>query len=251
VEIRLKQEEIHLRVVGIIGYKKSGKTSLLVKIAQELTSRGYTVSSLKHVSGNIDLAGTDTSLHKQFTKQTAIVSPSESAIFLPESKNVEQMLAFLESDFVLIEGFKKEKTYPKIICLRPDDDLKTLVDGLEICVYGMRLDQNLDIDVPIFSSDDDIGKIADLVEQKAFKLPNLNCGECGYENCYKLALEIVKGNKAINNCVTLNTDINIKIDGQNIPLKTFVANILTNTITGMLSSLKDYKKGSIDIKIKN
>jgi len=240
-----------LRVVGIIGYKKSGKTSLLVKLARELTARGYTVSSLKHVSENIDLAGTDTSLHKQFTKQTAAVSPSESTIFLPESKNVEQMLTFLESDFVLIEGFKKEKTYPKIICLKPDDDLKTLVDGLQICIYGMRLEQDLDIDVPIFNSENDISKIADLVEQKAFKLPNLNCGECGYENCYKLALEIIKGNRTINDCVALNADINIQIEGQTIPLKPFVANILTNTIIGMLSSLKDYKKGSIDIKIKN
>jgi molybdopterin-guanine dinucleotide biosynthesis protein B len=240
-----------LRVVGVIGYKKSGKTSLLVKLAQELTARGYTVSSLKHVSENIDLVGTDTSLHKQFTKQTAAVSHSESAIFLPESKNVEQMLTFLESDFVLIEGFKKEKTYPKIICLKPDEDLKTLVDGLQICIYGMRLEQNLDIDVPIFNSENDISMIADLVEQKAFKLPNLNCGECGYENCYKLALEIIKGNKNINDCVALNADIKIQIEGLTIPLKPFVANILTNTIIGMLSSLKDYRKGNIDIKIRN
>jgi molybdopterin-guanine dinucleotide biosynthesis adapter protein len=240
-----------LRVVGVIGYKKSGKTSLLVKLAQELTLRGYTVSSLKHVSENIDIAGTDTSLHKQFTKQTAVISPTESAIFFPESKNVEHILTFLESDFVLIEGFKKEKTYPKIICLKPDDDLNSLADGLEICIYGMGLDQNLDIGVPLFNSDNDIDKIADLVEQKAFKLPNLNCGECGYENCYELALEIIKGNKTINDCVALNVNINIQIDGQTMPLKPFVANILTNTIIGMLSSLKDYKKGNIDIKIKN
>jgi molybdopterin-guanine dinucleotide biosynthesis protein B len=237
-----------LKAVGIIGYKKSGKTRLLVSLAKELTERGYTVSSLKHVSERIDIADTDTSLHKQFTRQTAAVSPYESAVFFPESKNVEQMLSLLESDFILIEGFKKEKTYPKIICLKPEDDLKTLVDGLQICVYGTGLSQDLCADVPIFN-ESDISKIADLVEQKAFKLPNLNCGGCGYDSCYELALEIIKGNKIFDDCVSLNADLKIQINGQTIPLNPFVSNLLTNTITAMLSSLKDYRSGSIDIHV--
>lgn len=238
-----------MRAVGIIGYKKSGKTSLLLKLARELNARGYTISSLKHVSENIDLADTDTALHKQFTKQTAAISPFESAVFFSESKNVEQMLTFLESDFVLIEGFKKENTYPKIICLKSDDDLTTLLDGLQLCVCGIGLDQNLDVDVPIFNSDRDIIKIADIVEQKAFKLPNLNCGGCGYESCYMMAQEIIKGNETVNNCVALNTDIKIKINSQTLPLKPFVANLLKNTIIAMLSSLKEYRNGDINIHL--
>ena len=238
-------------MVGIIGYKKSGKTSLLVKLARELNARGYTVSSLKHVSDKIDLAGTDTYQHRQFTKQTAVVSSSESAVFYSESKNVEHILSFLESDFILIEGFKKEKTYPKIICLKPEDDLNTLLDGLQICICSLELNQNPDVDVPILNPENDICKIADLVEQKTFKLPNLNCGGCGYENCYNLALEIIQSNRTINDCVVLNADIEIQINGQTISLKPFVANLLTNTITAMLSSLKDYQNGDINIHISN
>jgi len=113
-------EKLILRAVGIIGYKNSGKTTLLTKLAGELNARGYTVSSIKHTSEGIDIANKDTHEHKQFTKQTAIIAPSESAIFFTE-KNLEYMISLLEADFVLIEGLKKERTYPKIICLKSGD----------------------------------------------------------------------------------------------------------------------------------
>lgn len=240
-----------MKVVGITGYKKSGKTTLLIKIAHELTSRGYTVSSLKHSSGNIDLPSTDTSLHRQFTIQTAITSSNESAIFFPKSKNVEEMLSYLQADFILIEGFKAEKTYPKIICLRRDDDPQTLMDGLQICAISNNPDHFGDIGVPIFDPDSDIHKITNLIEQKAFKLPNLNCGACGYDSCYEMALEIIKSNKSIDDCIALNTDIKIEIDGQIIPLNPFTSKLMLNTIKAMLSSLKNYHKGKINIHIDN
>jgi molybdopterin-guanine dinucleotide biosynthesis protein B len=238
-----------MRVVGIVGYKKSGKTTLLVKIARELTMRGYTVASLKHVSDHLDLPATDTSLHRQFTIQTAAIGPKESAIFFQESKNIEQMLSYLQADFVLVEGFKTEKTYPKIICLRQDDDPETLMDGLQICAVSDNPDKFSEINVPILNPESDISKITDLIEQKAFKLPNLNCGGCGCDNCYELALEIIKGKRSIDDCVALNTDIKIEIDGQVMPLNPFVAKLMSNTIKAMLSSLKNYHNGKVEIHI--
>jgi len=225
-----------LKAVGIIGYKKSGKTTLLMRLARELTARGYTVSSVKHTSRDLDLPGADTALHRKFAHQVAAISPEESAIFFRESMNLEEMLNYLKADFVLIEGFKKEKTFPKIVCLRPDDNPKTLLDGLEICIVGA-------------GPESDISRIADLVEEKAFKLPNLDCGACGYKTCYELALQIVKGAKTIEDCRSLNADVQIKIDGRIMPAKPFISDLVRNTITGLLSSLKGYRKGKIEIKI--
>ena len=238
-----------MKVVGIVGYKKSGKTTLLVKVARELTERGYTVASLKHTSESLDLPSTDTSLHRQFTIQTAAISPKESAIFFSESKSIEDMLSYLKADFILIEGFKTEKTYPKIICLRPDDNPKSLMDGLQICAVSDNPDHFGIIGFPIFHPEKDISKIADLIEQKAFKLLNLNCRACGYDSCYDMALEIVKGDKTIDDCVALNADIKIEIDGQIIPLNPFVSKLMSNTIKAMLSSLKSYHNGKVEIHI--
>jgi molybdopterin-guanine dinucleotide biosynthesis protein B len=236
-----------MRAVGIIGYKKSGKTSLLVSLARELTNRGYTISTVKHVSCDLDLPETDTTLHKEFANQVAAISPQESAIFFRDSLNLEEMLNYLKADFILIEGFKKERTYPKIVCLRPGDDLETILDGLEICLVGSRPDSQLD--VPLLDADGDISEITDLVEKKAFKLPNLDCEACGYKTCYELALQIVKGNKTTEDCRSLYANMQIKINDRIMPVKPFVVDMVGNTITGMLSSLKGYGKGRIEIVI--
>jgi molybdopterin-guanine dinucleotide biosynthesis protein B len=236
-----------MRAVGVIGYKKSGKTSLLMSLARELTNRGYTISTVKHVSCDLDLPETDTTLHKRFANQVAAISPQESAIFLRDSLNLEEMLNYLRADFILIEGFKKERTFPKIVCLRPGDDLETLLDGLEICIVGSRPDSQSH--VPFLDADGDIIAIADLVEEKAFKLPNLDCEACGYKTCYEMALQIVKGNRTTEDCRSLYADVQIKIGDRIMPVKPFVADMVRNTITGMLSSLKGYGKGKIEIVI--
>ena len=237
-----------MRAVGIVGFKKSGKTSLLVELARELTSRGYRVSSVKHSSGALDLPQTDTALHKEFAHQSAAISPEESAIFFNSSMKLEQILDYIKADFVLIEGFKSQKTFPKIVCLRAEDDPEALLDGLEICVVG-EISEKKGINVPVLDAKGDVGAIADLIEQKAFKLPNLDCGACGYKTCYEMALEIIKGNKTMKNCLSLNSEVMLKIDGETMPLKPFVSDIVRNTITGLLSSLKGYREGKIEIDI--
>jgi molybdopterin-guanine dinucleotide biosynthesis protein B len=237
-----------MKAVGIIGYKKSGKTTLLVNLARELMARGLIISSVKHSSCELDLPETDTALHRKFAHQAAAIAPKEAAIFFRESVNLEEMLNYLKADLVLIEGFKREKTFPKIVCLRPGDDPETLLDGLEICVVGASPD-NLNVDVPILDVESDIGRIADLAMEKAFKLPNLDCEACGYSTCYEMALQIVKGNKTIDDCRSLNADVQIKIGDRIMPAKPFISDMVKNTITGMLSSLKGYRKGKIEIRI--
>lgn len=220
---------------------------MLTNLAQELTVRGLTVSSVKHSSCDLDLPETDTAIHKRFVYQAAAIAINESAIFFKESMVLEEMLNYLKADLILIEGFKRETTFPKIICLRQGDDVETLTDGLEICVVGAS--PAVQMNVPVLDAKRDIGKIADMVEEKAFKLPNLDCGACGYETCYELALQIAEGNKTVGDCRSLNADVQIKINGRIMPAKPFISDIVKNTVTGMMSSLKGYQKGKIEIKI--
>jgi molybdopterin-guanine dinucleotide biosynthesis protein B len=238
-----------IKALGIVGFKNSGKTSLLTNLALELTARGYSISTVKHTSCELDLPETDTARHRQFAHQAAAISPKESAIFFRGSMNLEEMLNYVKADFVLIEGFKKEKTFPKIVCLRPGDDPEALLDGLEICVVGALPDDHTGLNVPILDAERDISRIARLVEEKAFKLPNLDCGACGCNTCYELALQIISGSSTIDDCRSLNADVEIKIDDRIMPAKPFISDLVRNTITGLLSSLKGYRKGQIEIRI--
>ena len=70
-----------MRVIGIIGYKKSGKTTLTIKLSDELTKRGYKVAVVKHVNKDLDLANSDTSKYKEGLTQVAAITQRVSNIF--------------------------------------------------------------------------------------------------------------------------------------------------------------------------
>ncbi len=237
-----REEVIFLKLIGIVGYQASGKTTLAVKLAQELTNRGYKVAVVKHAPQGIDIVDKDTYKYKKIAQGVVAISDKETAIFLPGKHPLEDILKYLQTDYVIVEGFKGEKNYPKILCLKEKSDLMKLSDGLEIAAVG----NFSDLTVPVIN---DINKLCDLIEQKAFKLPNLNCGECCFDSCYELAKEIVKGKKTISDCKALLPDINIKINDTSLPLNQFAQGIIRNTINGMLSSLKGYRPGSIEIKV--
>jgi molybdopterin-guanine dinucleotide biosynthesis protein B len=240
-----------MKVIGITGYKKSGKTTLTLKLSDELIKRGYKVAVIKHINENIDQVNTDTSKYKEVLTQVAAITPEESVIFLKNKKNLEEIIKYFEVDIILIEGFKNEKTFPKIICLREESEKAELFDGLQLCTAGF-VSKGVDPKLCDFNilNDEDIKKIAKIAINKSFKLPNLDCGECGYQDCYGLAQEIVKGNKTLDDCPSLEPSTLVKVNGKIISMNPFIAKIIKNTITGLLSSLKGFIKGDIEIKIK-
>jgi len=240
-----------MKAIGIVGYKKSGKTTLLLKLAEELISRGYQVASIKHISKDVDIANSDTAKYKKYLSQVAAITTKESVLYLKDENNLETILKYLEADIVLIEGLKKEKTFPKIVCLREENEIPELFDGLQLCTASI-FPPNINLEFPAFNilETEDIKKMVDMVIEKSFKLPNLNCGACGYQDCYRLAQEIVQGNKTINDCPSLEPSTLVKINRKMISMNPFIAKIVKNAIIGLLSPLKGFTKGDIEIKIK-
>jgi len=237
-----------MKVVGVIGYKGSGKTSLVVGLSRELKKRGYRVATVKHIHGEIDLPQANTAKHGQYTGEVAAISQRESALFFKRKKSLENIMGYLEADFILVEGFKSERTYPKVVCLREKDEAKDLFDGLQILV-AMLSPKKLRPGLPVLHILKDVERIADIIEKRAFKLPNLNCGACGYQTCYELAKEIIKGNKTDKNCPPLNPSTEVRLGGKILPMNPFVDRIVKSTIKGVISSLKGFRKGRIEIKI--
>jgi molybdopterin-guanine dinucleotide biosynthesis protein B len=236
---------MRVKAVGVVGYKKSGKTTLIMRLSQELSAMGYTVGVVKHVSSTIDLPDNDTSKFREHAAFVAAISSKESEILLQGSKRIEDILTYCSCEIVLVEGFKKEKTFPKIVCIRDRDQEKELFDGLQL--FTASLEPSLS-DYHILN-DDHIKTMASIVSEQSFKLPNLNCGHCGYESCYEMAIEIVNGKKSTEDCVSLNPSISITVDGVEFALNPFMSNLFKNTFLGMLSSLKGFKKGRIEIEI--
>jgi len=236
-----------VKAIGIVGFKDSGKTTLARALVRELLERGHRVAAVKHSSEGLDLLGKDTARLRELADQVGFVSPGESGIFLRGARPLEEILSHLRADFVVIEGFKEERTFPKIVCLSGQPEDERLFDGLAICAVGPA-PQGRELDVPLLGPDE-IGKIADLVEERAFKLPNLNCAGCGFETCYELAREIVKGVRSVEDCVSLRPSVEVRINGKPMALNPFVSEIVVSTIKGLLAPLKGFSEGEIEIKI--
>lgn len=236
-----------MRAVGIVGHRDSGKTRLIQRLGRELKDRGHRLAAVKHSLHGIDLQGKDTARLRESIDEVAFLSPRESVILCEGPQELEEILSQLEADIVLIEGFKGEGTYPKIACLKGEVEDERLFDGLVICAIGPG-DQPRGANVPLLTSDD-VAKIADLVEDKAFRLPNLNCGACGYQTCHELAAGIVAGRKTVEDCVSLHPVTQVKIDGRLLPLNPFTSRIVKDVIVAMLSALKSFSAGEIEIRI--
>jgi molybdopterin-guanine dinucleotide biosynthesis protein B len=114
-------------VIGVAGWKKSGKTTLAVGLITELTARGFKVASVKHAHHNfqIDDADTDSARHRRAgAGQVAIVSSKRWALVSELGGAAEPGLAEVVAqlapcDLVIVEGYKGAPI-PKIEVRRRD-----------------------------------------------------------------------------------------------------------------------------------
>ncbi len=102
-------------VIGIAGWKNSGKTTLAERLIAELTSRGLKVASVKHAhhAFQVDDGPTDSARHRRAgAQQVAVVSRARWAIVrelqdIPEPP-LQEILAKLDpADVVVVEGYKR------------------------------------------------------------------------------------------------------------------------------------------------
>jgi molybdopterin-guanine dinucleotide biosynthesis adapter protein len=102
-------------VIGIVGWKKSGKTTLVVHLVEEFTRRGLRVATVKHAHHDfeIDDGATDSARHRRAgARQVAIVSSRRWALVeelagAPEPA-LDRVVAQLgPCDLVIVEGYKR------------------------------------------------------------------------------------------------------------------------------------------------
>ena len=160
------------KVIGIAGFKKSGKTTLVERLVREFTARGLAVATVKHAhhAFDVDHKGRDSWRHRAAgAHEVAIVSDRMWAIIHPlrgepEPGLDEILVKMAPSDLVLIEGYKRE-SYPKIEVRDPGLGHPALAPGdpsvIAIAASGELAGES----VPVFSRDD-VPAIADFITAK-------------------------------------------------------------------------------------
>jgi molybdopterin-guanine dinucleotide biosynthesis protein B len=95
--------------VAFTGPSNSGKTTLIVKIAQKLIPENK-VAIVKHDPKDkavFDVEGKDSYKFTQTGAHTIVVSPARTTYFAPESKSIDAIIDMVKDfDYLLVEGLK-------------------------------------------------------------------------------------------------------------------------------------------------
>lgn len=131
-------------IIQIVGYKNSGKTTLIARLVAMLHALNLRVAVIKHdVHGfEVDREGTDTYRHRQAgASAVAIVSPWRTAIVEERETPLADLIGHFQAyDLIIVEGFKREP-YPKIVLIRSAEDEHLLTEpaGFAPRCTGKRL----------------------------------------------------------------------------------------------------------------
>ncbi|MBI4297633.1 MAG: molybdopterin-guanine dinucleotide biosynthesis protein B [Chloroflexi bacterium] len=208
-------------IISVVGRSEVGKTTLLEKLIAELKGRGYRVAAVKHdVHGfELDKPGKDSWRLAQAGSDAVVLSSPEKMALI---KNVDHDLALQEIgyllgrefDIILTEGYKQSRGTKIEVHRKGMGEL--------LCAPGELLavatDESLDTPVPQFSLEDAKG-LANLVVDFMAQRQDED--------------------------ITL-----VYVNGKPVPIKSFVEEIISVAILGMVSTLNGVGEvGRLDITI--
>ncbi len=223
-----------MKIVSIVGKKNTGKTSLTVKVIEELTRRGYKVASIKHShhTMEMDKENTDTWKHKQAGSDVVVGIGSTTFFNIRKEMDLNRLLFLIkymdEVDFVVIEGFKRYN-YPKIITSPDVRDEYTIEE-----VDSFTIDQK------------GVEELVDLIGERGHDIVDtLYANNCGFNNGEAIAAEIRNGNLGIDELD--NVHCYLSIDEKVVGLNRFVSDYLKQNVLGVINTLNLDDYGVEDI----
>ena len=160
-----------MKIYGVTGWKNSGKTGLVERLVSEFTTRGFSVSTIKHAHHDFDVdrSGKDSYRHREAGAREVLLSSRKRFALMHELRgnyepSLEMLLARLAPvDLVLIEGFKRDR-HPKIETYR-DVTKNDLIAKYDPTIHAVASDVCITIDRPVFDLDDTAG-IADFIAEE-------------------------------------------------------------------------------------
>jgi len=157
-----------MKIFGIVGWKNSGKTTLLTKLIHEFSKRGLEVSSLKHAHHDFDIdeEGKDSFKHREAGAKEVMISSKKRWALIHENNDKELDLQSLikkmkKVDIIFIEGFKNSNLiYPKLEVSRLESEKSYIFKTDENIIAFISDKKTNEIDIPVF----DINNIIEIVE---------------------------------------------------------------------------------------
>ena len=157
-----------MKLFGVTGWKNAGKTGLMERLVTEITSRGITVSTIKHAhhTFDVDHPGKDSYRHRSAGASEVLLASRTRVALMQELRGAsEPALCDLVKrlnpvDLVLIEGYKRD-SHPKIEAHRAETG-NPLIAPNDPNIHAVASDVPLTMDRPVFDLND-TAAIADFI----------------------------------------------------------------------------------------
>ncbi|MDH5461207.1 MAG: molybdopterin-guanine dinucleotide biosynthesis protein B [Candidatus Bathyarchaeota archaeon] len=244
--------------------KGRGKTALIERLTKSLTSEGFGVATVKHISGSFDTAKKDTWRHLEAGAVITVATTSDEIVTITRTRNppLERVLSaiYIKLELVIVEGYKRS-SYPKILCADTAEEADAAVKEIPniVMVSGLvssNAEQKARFEskfpkIPVYDFVEVISALKEMLADSILKgLPGLNCKHCGYDSCREFAKAILSGEATMRQCEVLATDIaTLKVDGKTVPMGKFPQQIIRGVTLGILETLKGVRKHPHRIEI--
>lgn len=100
-------------VIGISGVSNSGKTTVMIKLIEALSDKGYKIGTIKHDGHGFEMdhEGKDTYKHRQAGAEAVAIASKDQYSIIRQTKDAEIELEdiikdYKDMDLILVEGYK-------------------------------------------------------------------------------------------------------------------------------------------------
>lgn len=165
-------------VIGVVGGKKSGKTTTIEILTKELTKRGYKIAVAKHIpepNFTLDTEGKDTWRFVQSGAKTVVAASAGEIATVEKTRGDLSLKEILQrcrgNDIVFLEGFRKlvaeDKSIHKIVVAESAEDIEEAVElFMPILAFtGPYSPEKPHMKIPYIDALEHGKEIADLVEK--------------------------------------------------------------------------------------
>lgn len=139
-----------IKILQVVGYKNSGKTTLIARWVRLLKQQGLSVAVIKHHGhgGSPEIADERTDTRKfldEGAQLTIVAGGGVTQMIRQEELRLEQLIRHAQSiqpDVILIEGYKHE-VGPKVVLVRDEADWPSLsqIQGIKLIVGNLPVAQ--------------------------------------------------------------------------------------------------------------
>ncbi|MFC4559288.1 molybdopterin-guanine dinucleotide biosynthesis protein B [Virgibacillus kekensis] len=165
-----------MNICQVVGYKNSGKTTLMTQLIKFFSDDGVQVASLKHHGHGGEPSVVDNTDSHQHMQAGSLISGVQgeqiSQFTFNTDMNLDRLIElyrYFQVELLLVEGYKKAD-YPKVVIVRTQRDL-SLLDELSTIIAVVTWEPELRENVtefPVFDMDEinaDIARLADCIRR--------------------------------------------------------------------------------------